>query len=427
MSSKGKVIVAAVVVVVLGSAAGLSITQRRGRGLQVRMEEVVRRDLVATVTASGNIRARRSAEVSSDVSGRIIELNVREGDEVREGHVLLRLDPTQFRAAAARDRATLSQAEATAEERRATLARAERDYERLRALRDRDATLISVQQLQDAETAAQVARALYEAAEYGVSQARASLEVSEDLLAKTTIRAPISGKVTRLDVELGETVIFSQMAPIPFLTISDLSIIEAVMEVDETDIPEITLGDSAIVELDAFPERQFRGTVTEIGNSAIRDPSTVAGTGQTPTIDFKVVITLIDPPEQVRPDLSTSADIITDTRQGALAVPIIAMTVRERPDEPSAEEDSQSGDRSQGPLARSLSGGEQEGVFVVREGRVAFTPVEVGITGQEHFEVLNGLAEGDTVVSGPYQRIRDLRDGDPVRRDERDAGDGVAR
>jgi HlyD family secretion protein len=354
------------------------------------------------------------------VSGRIVELNVAEGDEVRSGQVLLRIDPTQFQAAAARDRATLSQAQATATERRASLAQAERNYERLRMIRDRDSTLISLQQLQDVETSAEVARALYEAAEHGVAQAGASLAVSEDRLEKTTIRAPISGRVTRLNVELGETVIFSTMTPMLLLTISDLSVIEAVMEVDETDVPEISVGDSALIELDAFPNELFRGRVTEIGNSAIRDPSTVAGTGQTPTIDFEVVITLDDPPEGIRPDLSTTADIILETRDEVLAIPIIALTIKEGADRETAAEE-EADEQDVGPVSRAQREGDVEGVFVVREGRVTFTPVQVGVTGQEHFEVLSGLSQGDTVVSGPYQRIRQLKDGDPVRPEQESA------
>lgn len=426
MSARRKAIIAIVVVVILGSAAALSFAQRGDRGVRVRMEEVARRDLVATVTASGNIRARRTVDISSDVAGRIIELNIDEGQDVTQGQILLRLDPTQFQAAVARARATLSQAQATGAERQASLLQAQRQAERLATIRSRDSTLISLQQVQDAETDADVAQALQEAAEHGVAQARASLDEAQDRLSKTTIRAPISGKVTRLNVELGETVIVGTMnnPGSLILTISDLSVIEAVMEVDETDVPEIAIGDSALVELDAFPDRRFKGSVTEIGNSAIQDPSTVAGTGQTPTIDFEVVITLDEPPAELRPDLSASADIITDTRDGALSVPIIALTVRE-PDE--AEDDlaadTAAPGRPEGPLARALAGEPEEGVFVVRDGTVTFTPVEVGIVGQEHIEVISGISEGDTVVSGPYQIIRELEDGEAVRPMERRASE----
>jgi HlyD family secretion protein len=283
--------------------------------------------------------------------------------------------------------------------------------------------LVSRQVVEDAETNLEVAQSLFEAAEFGVAQSQAALEVAEDQLAKTIILAPIDGKVTRLQVEQGETVVIGTMnnPGSLILTISDLSVVEAVVEVDETDIPEISLGDSALVELDAFRDILFVGRVTEIGNSAIIDPSSMAGTGQTAAIDFEVVITIENPPVELRPDLSATADIITDVREDALSIPIIALTVREaEEDSASASPPSDEGDsnrqRPEGPVARGRRVPDVEGVFVVSEGKVTFTAVEVGIAGQEYFEVLSGLSLGDTVVSGPYQRIRELQDGAPVRR-----------
>ncbi len=432
MSVRGKVLIGVVVVAVLGTAAALSVVKGRTNGIPVRLEEVRPRQLVATVTASGNIRARRAVDISSDVMGRVIELNVDEGDDVEQGQILLRIDPSQFEAAVARARASLSQAEAQAAQQRANLAKAERELGRMEALRARDSTLVSAQELEDAETTVEVARALLSAAEFGVSQARAALAEAEDQLRKTIIRAPISGKVTRLNVEEGETVIVGTMnnPGSLILTISDLSVVEAVVEVDETDVPEISLGDSAVVELDAFPDIQFRGRVTEIGNSAIIPPSQTAGTGQSAAIDFEVVITLEDPPVELRPDLSATADIVTDVREDALAIPIIALTVRDAEGEalPSADDTTETGARRQepGPLAKRLRTREVEGVFVVKEGKATFTPVEVGIAGQEYFEVLSGLNEGDTVVAGPYQRIRELKTGDAVRPlEERGAGEAA--
>jgi HlyD family secretion protein len=436
MSKRGKIITGVVVVLVLGSATTLSILQGGGnRGLEVRMEEVRKRDLVATVTVSGNIRARRAVDISADVMGRIIELNVEEGDDVEEGEILLRIDPSQLEAAVSRAQATLSQARAQAAQQRANLLRAERDNNRMASLWARDSTLVSRQQVEDAETNLEVAQALFEAAEFGVSQADAALEEAQDQLAKTIIQAPMSGKVTRLNVEAGETVVLGTMnnPGSLILTISDLSVVEAVMEVDETDVPDISLGDSAIMELDAFPNRTFSGRVTEIGNSAIRPPSQTAGTGQTAAIDFEVVITLDDPGIQLRPDLSTTADIVTATRPDVLSIPIISLTVRE-PEGDSvaaagqAEEEasaSQEERRPEGPVARSQQAQDIEGVFVVRDGIAHFTSVEVGITGQEHFEVLSGIQAGDTVVAGPYQRIRELNDGDPVRWMEEETGEGA--
>ncbi len=426
MTSRRKILVGSILVVALGSAAALSLLTARDRGIEVRMEEVIRRDLVSTVTVSGNIRARRAVDISADVMGRIIELNVQEGDNVRPGEVLLRIDPSQLEAAVARAQAGLSQAQAQVAQQRANLARARRDYERLRALRDRDSTLVSPQQVEDAETSMDVAEALFEAAEFGVAQSQAALAEARDQLAKTIIRAPISGKVTRLNVEEGETVVLGTMnnPGSLILTISDLSVVEAVMAVDETDIPEITLGDSTLIELDAFPHIRFTGRVTEIGNSAIRPPSQTLGTGQAAAIDFEVVLTLDDPGVLLRPDLSATADIITGVRKNALSIPIIALTVRE-PDslaggtepEPEPEESNAvtQQERPEGPVARAGRPMDVEGVFVVRNGIAYFTPVRVGITGQEHFEVLEGLQEGDTVVAGPYQRIREITDSAAVK------------
>ncbi len=411
------------VVAVLGSAAAISLVSGRERGVEVRMEAVTQRDLVATVTVSGNIRARRAVDISADVMGRITELNVEEGDDVQQGEVLLRIDPSQLEAAVSRAQAALSQAQAQAAQQRANLVRSQRDYERFKSLWDRDSTLVSPQQVEDALTSLEVAQSLSQASEHGVSQARAGLEETQDQLSKTIIRSPISGKVTRLSVEAGETVVIGTMnnPGSLLLTISDLSVVEAVMEVDETDVPEIALGDSAVIELDAFPERRFSGRVTEIGNSAIRPPSQTAGTGQAAAIDFEVVITLDDPGILLRPDLSATADIVTAVRENVLSIPIISLTVRD-PDSlaalSSSEEDSGAvaqQERREGPVARAAKPQAIEGVFLVREGTAHFTPVRVGITGQEYFEVLEGLQAGDTVVAGPYQRIRDLKDNDPVK------------
>jgi HlyD family secretion protein len=421
MTSSRKILIGVLVVVILGSAVLITVLRGRDNGIEVRLEEVAQRDLVSTVTASGNIRARRAVDISADVMGRVIELNVEEGDDVTQGEVLLRIDPSQLEATVSRAQASLSQAQAQAAQQRANLVRAQRDYDRTHALWSRDSTLVSPQQVEDAQTNLEVNQSLFEASEYGVSQAQAALVEARDQLSKTIIRAPISGKVTRLNVEAGETVVIGTMnnPGSLILTISDLSIVEAVVEVDETDVPEIALGDSAVVELDAFPDRQFAGRVTEIGNSAIVAPSTTAGTGQAAAIDFEVVITLDDPEVPLRPDLSATADIITAVRDGVASIPIISLTVREEKDEQdeaaASGADANQEQRPEGPVARGQQPKPIEGVFVVRAGIAHFTEVEVGITGQEYFEILSGVAPGDTVVAGPYQRIRELRDGDAVK------------
>lgn len=435
MTRKKKILIGVGVVLVLAVATAMSLASGRERGVEVRMEEVTRRDLTSTVTTSGSIRAMRSVDISSDVMGRVTQVNVIEGEDVEQGQVLLRLDPSQLRASVSRAEAALSQAEAQAVQQRANLLQAEREWERVTGLQNRDASLVSRQQVEDAEIRREVAEANVSSATFGVAQARASLEEIQDQLSKTTIVAPISGKVTRLSIEEGETAVVGTMnnPGSLLLTISDLSVIEAVMAVDETAIPEIEVGDSAIIRLDAFPGRTFSGFVSEIGNSAIR-ASGQASTSTQAAVDFEVILTLVDPDVVLRPDLSATADVITERRAGALSIPIIALAVRDRPapsdtvtggsDAPEAQTASQataqSGNEDTGSGSRALTTREQErteeGVFVVRDGVASFVPVTIGITGEEYFEVLSGLDEGDVVVSGPYQRIRELSDGAEVRR-----------
>ena len=396
-------------VALVATAATLSVNATRENGIPIRAETVGNRDLVATVTASGNVRARKKVDISSDISARVEQLLVEEGEDVEEGQVLLRLDPTRYQAALDRSRASLSQVKAQVAQSRANFLRAQRQAERMASIWASDSLLVSRQDVENAETDLEIQRSMLEASSFGVNQSEAAVEEADDQLSKTIIVAPMAGKVTRLNVEQGETVIVGTMnnPGSLVLTVSDLSVMEVVLEVDETDVPEIALGDHATVELDAFPELEFPGYVTEIGNSAIRPPSQSAGTGQTPTIDFEVVVTLFDPPAELRPDLSATAEVVTDTRDNQLSIPIISLTLREE------DEDKTGGSNSSREKADPI-----EGVFVIRDGRVTFTPVEVGIAGQEYFEVISGLALGDSLVSGPYQVIRELEDGDAVQHDE---------
>jgi len=425
METRTKILIGIGVVVILGAAAALSVTRGRDRGVEVRTEAIELRDLVEVVTASGNIRARRTVDISSDVSARVAELLIDEGDDVVGGQTLLRLEPDQYDAAVSRAEASLAQSEAQRDQQRAALIQAQRNRDRLLQLRARDSLLVSRQQLDDAETTVEVQEALLASAQHGVSQAEAAVFEATDRLSKTIFTAPMSGKVTRLNVEEGETVIIGTMnnAGSLVLTISDLSVIEVVVQVDETEVSGISLGDSASIRIDAFPSRQFAGRVTEIGNSAINPPGEQAANQQA-AIDFEVVLTLAESEVQLRPDLSATADIIVESRTHAVAVPIIALTVRDRsevvgddPDEVSdgAISYADASDADSPQAGEAPAAGDVEGVFVVRDGSATFVPVEIGIAGQEFFEVLSGLVEGDTVVAGPYQTIRTLRNGDALR------------
>ena len=419
MSGGRKLIVGIVVLAIIGAAAWSEIL-RADRGVEVRVETVERRSIISTITATGKVRARRQVNISSDVMGRVTELTVEDGDEVEEGQILLTVDPSQIRATVSRARATLSQAEAQVAQQRANLMQAERELARLQGIIEQDPDLVSIQALEEAQTAVEVQRALVRSTLYGAEQAEAGLEEAEDQLSKTTIRAPISGRVIRLNIEEGETAIIGTMnnPGSLLLTIGDLSTVEAVMAVDETDVPQISVGDSAVVELDAFPGKMFSARVSSIGNSAIQTSAGGAPAQATGGVDFEVILTLLDAPAALRPDLSATADIIVDQKVGVPAVPIISVTVRSTEDAaqlqfggPSDEGD----DGPTGPIARAQESRPLEGVFVVRDGVAVWTPVILGITGQEHFEILSGASVGDTVVSGPYQTIQDLGDGDDVR------------
>jgi HlyD family secretion protein len=411
MQTRNKVIIGVAVVAVLGLAAFLSARNGRDRGIEVRTEAIETRDLVEIVTASGNIRARRTVDISSDVSARVSQLLVDEGDDVVAGQTLLRLEPDQYQASLSRAEAQLAQSEAQEAQQRANLVQAERDHDRLMQLRARDSLLVSRQQLDDAQTRVEVQTQLLEAARFGVSQASAGVDEAADRLSRTIFNAPIAGKVTRLNVEEGETVIIGTMnnPGSLVLTISDLSVIEVLVKVDETEVSEITLGDSASIRIDAFPDKEFSGTVTEIGNSAINPPAQQQGNQQA-AIDFEVVLTLDVTTAPLRPDLSATAEIVVESRTDAVSVPIIALAVRDASDIEGMEDEEE--DSSSGAVT------DVEGVFLVEGSSVRFVPVEVGIAGAEYFEVLSGLSIGDTVVSGPYQRIRQLRDGDDIRLEE---------
>jgi HlyD family secretion protein len=421
MSRTTKVVLGLLVLAAIGGAASYQVL-RAERGVEVRTDVVAEREVVSTITATGQVRALRQVNISSDVMGRVTELLVEEGSEVQEGDVLLSIDPSQISAAVSRARASLSQAEAQVAQQRANLFQAERDLTRLRGIAELDSALVTRQSLEEAETRVEVQGALLRSSLYGAEQAEAGLAEAEDQLNRTTIRAPISGRVIRLNIEEGETAVVGTMnnPGSLLLTIGDLSAIEAVLAVDETDVPRIAVGDMAVVELDAFPDKVFEASVTSIGNSAIQPAGQPAAGGTAASVDFEVILTLFDPPSELRPDLSATADIIVDRVASAVTVPIVSVTVApldstETVDGEAEAGPADEGEAPSGPLARSLEPAPVEGVFLVRGGRAIWTPVVLGLTGQEHFEVLSGVSLGDSIVNGPYQAIQDLADGDEVR------------
>jgi HlyD family secretion protein len=414
-----KLLIALGVLLSVGVLTALALNGRsRAAGREVRAERVARRDLVATVTASGKIQPKRKVDISADVPGRVIQLAVEEGQWVNRGDLILRIDPSQYEAAVQQAQAGVAQGRAREAQARAQLLKAQGDERRaVQLAQGRD--LISAQEVDNARTQSQVAGAELQAARFAVDQAEAQLARARDDLGKTTIVAPMSGRVVRLNIHEGETAIIGTMnnPGSLLLTVADPSAMEAKVKVDETDVPTIQVGDSATLKIDAFPNQTFTGHVTRIGNSAVQTAGTQSG-GDQQAVDYEVVVTLDHPPAELRPDLSTTAEIVTDTRTQALAIPIIALTVRDHAgkkfksgaDAKDAKPEDQPDNKPGQPRVQD----EVQGVFVMRDGKAVWTPVTVGITGGEYFEVTHGLKGGETIVAGTFQVVRDLEDGDPV-------------
>jgi HlyD family secretion protein len=409
---------AGLLVAVVGGVAALGAAKSKKKAVEVRLEQVGTRDLVAVVTASGKIEPDTKVDVLSDIQGRITKLGVKEGDFVRKGDFLLQIDAAIYQAAVSRSKGFLASAQSDLLRARANLDQARRARDRALELQKTNTSLITQESVEQAVTGYDVAKANLDASQASVDQARAGLQESEDNLRKTRIVAPISGRITRLAVEEGEVAVpgtFSRDVGL-LMTIADLSVILAKVQVDETDVVRLAQGDSVEVSIDAFPDSTFIGTVTKISNSA---QLTAASAGSNDrAVDFDVEITLTNPPRDIRPDLSATARIVTDIRRGTLAVPIIALTVREHEKLPNETTPAATGDSA------SRKKKETEGVFVVTNGIANFRPVKVGIAGDEYFEVVEGVKAGETIVAGTYQAIRDLKDSTKVKAAVADSAKG---
>jgi HlyD family secretion protein len=395
---------------VAGGATAYQINKKKHAGTEVRLEQVARRDLVSAVTASGKIEAKTSVDISADITGRIIRIAVREGDLVTKGQFLIQIDPAQYQAAVSRAQGVVGSTEATLTQARANLDQAERAWNRARQLTQLGPNLIAPEAAEQARTSYDVAQANWQATRAQLEQSRASLQEARDNLAKTRLTSPIAGRVVRLAVEEGEVAVpgtFSRETGL-LMTVADLSVILAKVQVDETDVVRLAGKDSVQVTIDAYPDTSFTGRVTEISHSAQLTATQTASGSNDRAVDFDVEVTLDNPPRDVRPDLSCTARMVTDTRARALSIPIIALTVRDHERVPIE-------DSTMDTTRLKKLGKEAEGVFVVREGKATFRPVKVGIAGDEYFEVTDGLREGETIVAGTYQAIRDLKDGARVR------------
>lgn len=405
---------AGLLVVVVGAVVALGAAKGKNKPVEVRLEQVGSRDLVAVVTASGKIEPETKVDVLSDVQGRITKIAVREGDLVRKGDFLLQIDPSIYQATVSRAEAMVASAQSDLVRARANQDQAKRALDRALELQRTNASLITEESVEQAQTSYDVAVANTRASQASVDQARAGLQEAQDNLRKTRIIAPISGRVTRLAVEEGEVAVigtFSRDVGL-LMTIADLSVILAKVQVDETDVVRLAQGDSVEVSIDAFPDTTFIGRITKIANSAQLTATSTASGSNDRAVDFDVEITLTNPPADIRPDLSCTARIVTDVRKGVLSVPIIALTVRQHEKLPveTAGAAPAAGDSAAGQKPKDT-----EGVFVVTEGVANFRPVKVGIAGDEYFEVLEGVKAGETIVAGTYQAIRDLKDSTRVK------------
>ncbi|MEO8561173.1 MAG: efflux RND transporter periplasmic adaptor subunit [bacterium] len=414
MSKRVKWSVAGGVLLVIVAIGGLTAAKGRNKPVEVRTEQVEARDLVSSVTASGQVRPQTKVDLSSDITGKIVRLAVKEGEMVTKGQFLLQIDPQQAEASVQRVEAMLASSRAQMAQAEANYDQAKKSYERTAAIKKTNPTLISDENLEQLRTAVDVNKAMYESSRHAVDQSTAGVRDARSSLGKTTIYAPMSGRITRLNVENGETAIMGTLNKdaATLLTIADMSVLETKVKVDETDVARISLGDSAVIQIDAFPDTTFIGRVTKISNSAVK----TAASGQSnadQAVDYEVTIQLVNTPAETRPDFSATAKIITDTRRQALSIPIIALTVREN--EALATADTAVGLGKPKPK-KEVGKKDVEGVFVVgTDNKVLFRPVKVGIAGEKHFEVLSGLKKGDKIVAGTYQAIRELKDSATIR------------
>jgi HlyD family secretion protein len=436
----------------LAGAVWLVVYELNKGVASVQTGPVIRQDLTSIVSASGEIRPKNYTNVLGEGIGKITDIVVKEGDRVKKGDVLLHLENIQPGADVQAQAATVESAEsglkvaaanydsaqATLAQRQADLEKAKldwqrgqqlfkeqliskQDYDGFKATYDSAAAAFSASQAQLAQT-----RAAREQSRSNLDQTQATLTHMRDVLRKTTYTAPISGIVSYIDVRVGENVVPGiQNAQGSFLmTISDMSVVTAEVKVDETDITNVRDGQPADITIDALPGKMFKGHVTQVGELAILRTSGQAAMTETTANtqearDFKVVVTLDDPPSSLRPGLSATAKVQTAHKAAVLTVPIQALAVRSQ----KAIEEAERGDSGTVTLAASntdASGaaeGDTQGVFVVRRGRAVFVPVQTGITGVTDIEVSSGLQEGDEIVTGSYKALRTLRPGAKVKVD----------
>jgi HlyD family secretion protein len=439
-----KWVIALIVMILLAAMGGAYFYFKKEDAVSVNVEAVKKRDLEAVVTASGTIQAKRFVNMSAVQMGRVTRLAVEEGDRVKAGQFLLESDPNALRgtvergqAAVAAARAGLEQSKVNVETARANLTLARDQVKRQRDLWAQQLTTRenldkAESELKVRETELAARQSEVGSREQMIKQEAASLDTSRYNLRQVTLVAPFDGIVTRRNIEEGENVVVGTMnnAGTQLLTVADMSIIEAEVEVDETDIPSVRIGQVAKITIDALPDQTFTGKVTEIGNSPIQQATAAATAGQQAT-NFKVTVQLDRQIPEARPGFTCSASITTATRQKVLSVPIQAMAAREvvldakgqiirEPRDPKDKRRRRpASDAAQAAPAPELKPGqtrkEIEGVFVFKNNESTFMPVRVGIAGDKYFEVVTGLKDGEQVITGPFNSVRNLKDGDEVK------------
>jgi HlyD family secretion protein len=448
-----KIAIGVGVVLLLALIAAITVYQSGKNVVTIQTGRVQREDLTAVVSASGEIKPKTYVNIGANAFGKITHLFVKEGDQVRRGQLLAQLENVQSSADVSANEASLQAAETDALAAAAALKTAEADMLRAQADYDRNKLdwdraqnlfkngLISKSDfdsrnntwataqagLVQAQARVNQGKAQKESADKHVAQNRATLTRFADVLKKATYAAPFDGVITNLPVREGETVVIGiQNSPgSTLMTLADMSVITAEVKVDETDIVNVHLGQSAEVTIDAIPNKAFHGTVSEIGDNAIVRSTGVATSQQSAPSeeakDFKVVVTLSDPPKDLRPGLSTTAKITTASKKNTLSIPIQALTVRTKA-QLEQEKATPGAVQAAAPQKETASKGtdrdqEIQGVFVVRSKKAVFVPVATGIAGTSDIEVMDGLREGDEIITGSYKILRTLRSGSGVKID----------
>jgi HlyD family secretion protein len=438
--SRKNVFITIVVLLIGAAVVAANVYYKKDKGLAVTTDVIRTRDLEAIVSASGKIQAKRTVNVSSDTVGRVVNLAVNEGDRVKVGQFLLQIDPKTLRSRVDSGSAslqanilTLEQMKQAIETARAQLVQAQQTLARQQdlwkqQLTTREALDKADNDVRVAQSNLQEREKMLKPQESRIAQERAGLDSAQYDLSKVRIVSPIDGIVTARTIQEGEMVMIGTMnnAGTVLMTLADMSVIQAEVEVDETNVPNVQLGQKAKVTIDALPDRSFRGHVAEIGNSPIQAAAGATGTQAT---NFKVKVMIDEPIPEVRPGFTCTADITTATRKEVVSVPIPAVAVRELiyeangqvVKEPKTDKKRRGVDSAPTTSTTELKPGqtrkETEGVFAVRDNKAEFVPIKMGIAGDKYFEVLSGLKSGDQVITGPYNSVRGMSDGDLIKVD----------